>query len=191
VRADDRNKRIPKKLQIRDCPHRADLLEDLARALLVYECRYIYTWPRFASDRHQAMVFFKDVISLLTELHRRGIALADPDLRHRRLDSLVKDIHHARNIVMKIRPIDEYQVGGAHHLLPHPAERPAKYFLLQTMAQAFRTHGPSKFSQDAINYAMVAILKSLGIPNEQEKSYTAPAIKKLLSRLPDIENRDN
>jgi hypothetical protein len=82
-----------------------------------------------------------------------------------------------RDLAVKIRPADEYRASGAiSYARVHTRS------MLLKMAETFRAHGPSTFTQSAIHHTLEAILKPLGIHNNNGESFTADAIKKLLRR---------
>jgi hypothetical protein len=169
-----------------DCPHRPRLFDGLVETLESYEAGsqvlyedwnrsgFGYTWPAFAWTRRRGLRALQAVESILRELHRGKIPLEDPDLRHHSLDSHINTLHGARDIMIKIRPADEYRASGALS-----AARVHTRSTLLKMVDTFRAHGPSKFTQSAIYHTLEALSKPLGIRNNDGESYTADAIKKL------------
>jgi hypothetical protein len=77
-----------------------------------------------------------------------------------------------------------FEVAEYHHAGESASTRAITRFTLWIMADAFRTHGPSTFTQEAIYHALAAILEPLGIDNERGKRWTAAGIKGLFRRHP-------
>jgi hypothetical protein len=168
---------VPPSQRLCNCPHRQRLLNDLAAALSYYEAgRHLSdSWPALAEVLHQGRVACQQMESMLTELRRRQIPLTNQTLRHRSTASQIKMLRGVADLFTAFEAADYYHTGGSAST--HVITR----FLLWMMADALRTHVPT-FTQEAIHYALAAILKPLGIYNERGKPWTAAGIKGLFRR---------
>jgi hypothetical protein len=160
-------------------------VQALATALIDYEiaCEQGNWWPYFERDRDRAITFLENFSWVVKDLRRRGITCNDPVLQHNRwLDKTILKLIQA---VHAFRYEDYRRTYNPTNEPGDPRAHSRKWNLLRQMNEAFCSHMPPEWSEEASYRALAAIINQMQIWNAQGKPWTPAAVKRLLKRGPD------
>jgi hypothetical protein len=166
------------------CPCANLLVEALATALMHYEywCEQFDSWLSFEIDRDRCTRFLKSFLWLWKNASRRGFAPKNPVLWHnRKLPVNIQSVIQA----VESFTYDDYQHTNAPTNKPgDPRAHGNKYDLLTKMKEAFSTHMPTEWRQEATHRALVTIMNQLKITNAQGKEWNDNTVRRFLARGP-------